>query len=131
MTTKIADCPFCNEILCGDVVTSNDLAVALDDAFPAVPGHRLVLPRSHYETLIAIPCDVIAAMWQLIVELSEAQITGPDSGLNIGLNLGTAAGQTVDHVHVHLIPRSTGDVDDPRGGVRRVIPGRQVPQHLT
>lgn len=130
MTTDVADCPFCNEIRGGDVFASNELAVVLDDACPAVPGHRLVLPRQHYETLASIPGDAVAAMWQLIVCLGDVQITGPDTGLNIGMNVGSVAGQTVDHVHVHVIPRFAGDVLDPRGGVRGVIPGRQVPERL-
>ena len=128
MSTDVGACPFCKEILTGQVVADNGLAVALNDAFPAAPGHTLVVPRQHYESLASIPSDVASAMWQLILAQNREQVTGPDNGLNIGLNLGAVAGQTVDHVHVHVIPRSIGDVDDPRGGVRGVLPGRKAPQ---
>lgn len=103
----------------------SDLAIGLWDAFPVSPGHALIVPRrvvpswfeASREEQIALLEGIDAA--RLAVE-AEHQ---PD-GYNIGINVGSAAGQTVFHLHVHVIPRYKGDVDDPRGGVRHVIPGK-------
>jgi ATP adenylyltransferase len=115
-------CPFC--VLREDLVFyEGDLVLALWDAFPASPGHALVVPRRHvaswWEASDAERVALIAALdtvRQAVIERYE-----PD-GFNIGINIGAAAGQTIFHLHVHLIPRYTGDVPDPRGGVRYVIP---------
>lgn len=105
-------------------LASNDLTFAIRDAFPVSPGHTLVVTRRVVETWF----DATAAEKVAIVELIDdvkRQLDRSDpapDGYNIGINIGTVAGQTVMHLHVHVIPRYRGDVPDPRGGVRHVIP---------
>lgn len=115
-------CPFCpppND----RVVASNELAVAIRDGYPVSRGHTLVLPKRHVASLADITGDEAAAIWSLLsgVRTTIDADLSPD-GYNVGVNDGRAAGQTVMHLHVHLIPRFRGDRDDPRGGVRWVLP---------
>ncbi|MGK3982739.1 HIT domain-containing protein [Sorangium sp. So ce136] len=106
-------------------VASNSLAFALRDRFPVSPGHTLVIPRRLVSTWFDATAEERAAIFELVdaVKRQLDQELRPD-GYNIGINAGEAAGQTVMHLHVHVIPRFRGDVDDPRGGVRHVIPGK-------
>jgi len=106
-------------------LAQNDLAVAFKDAFPVSPGHALIVPRRHVEGLFDLSADEQTALWRLLPEVKTwlDDHHSPD-GYNVGVNVGPVAGQTVAHVHVHLIPRFKGDVEDPRGGVRWVVPAR-------
>ncbi|WP_437626878.1 HIT family protein [Sorangium sp. So ce1151] len=106
-------------------VASNSLAFALRDRFPVSPGHTLVIPRRLVSTWFDATAEERAAIFEFVdaVKRQLDQELRPD-GYNIGINAGEAAGQTVMHLHVHVIPRFRGDVDDPRGGVRHVIPGK-------
>jgi diadenosine tetraphosphate (Ap4A) HIT family hydrolase len=116
---------FCNRLVSGELVAANDLAVAFLDAFPLSPGHCLVVPRRHESDFLALTPEEEAAVWALVPSVRrhiEADRT-PD-GYNIGINVGEAAGQTVAHAHLHVIPRYHGDVPDPRGGIRWIIPAR-------
>jgi diadenosine tetraphosphate (Ap4A) HIT family hydrolase len=116
-------CPFC---AFEDAVLRSELAYARFDKYPVTEGHLLILPLRHVATWFEATADERAALLALVDEgkrmLDERH--APD-GYNIGINVGVAAGQTVMHLHVHLIPRYRGDVADPRGGVRGVIPQRQ------
>ena len=106
-------------------VASNALAFAIRDGFPVSPGHTLIVPRRLVATWFEATREEQVAMLEL-VDVVKAQLEAelqPD-GYNIGINAGAAAGQTVMHPHLHLIPRFAGDVPDPRGGVRHVIPGK-------
>ncbi|MEO6326299.1 MAG: DEAD/DEAH box helicase family protein [Thermoanaerobaculia bacterium] len=106
-------------------VAQNSLAFAIRDAFPVSPGHTLVVPFREVATWFDATVEEQRALLQL-VDTVRKQLDSefhPD-GYNVGFNAGTAAGQTVMHLHVHVIPRFTGDIPDPRGGVRHVIPGR-------
>ncbi|MEZ4300814.1 MAG: DEAD/DEAH box helicase family protein [Polyangiaceae bacterium] len=106
-------------------VASNDLAFALLDAFPVSRGHTLVIPRRLIATWFDATPEERAAIFALVDDVKrrlDSELR-PD-GYNIGINAGEAAGQTVMHLHVHVIPRFRGDVEDPRGGVRHVIPGK-------
>jgi len=121
MTT--AKCPFCSR---NEDVLSNALAHARYDKYPVSDGHLLVIPNRHVSSYFDLTAEERIAMFEL---LDEARMLldkdrKPD-GYNIGINVGEAAGQSVWHVHAHLIPRYTGDTDDPRGGVRGVIPEKQ------
>ena len=101
----------------------NEAAIALWDSYPVSEGHALVVPRKHVATLFELGKPEYQLLWELVAEV-RAAITKelqPD-GFNIGVNDGPAAGQTVPHAHIHIIPRRFGDVADPRGGVRWVIP---------
>lgn len=106
-------------------LASNDLAFAIYDRYPVSPGHALVIPRRVVATWFEATADERAAILDLIDRVKPVidDRHHPD-GYNIGINVGSAAGQTVMHLHVHVIPRYRGDVLDPRGGVRHVIPPR-------
>ncbi len=115
-------CPFCN-IEPNRIVAENGLAVAVRDSYPVSVGHTLVLPREHKAALFDLSTQTRAAMWQLVGEVRhQLNLELTATGFNIGLNDGVAAGQTVMHVHIHVIPRYKDDVPDPRGGIRWVIP---------
>jgi diadenosine tetraphosphate (Ap4A) HIT family hydrolase len=117
-----ARCPFCSVDECR-IVASNETALALRDAFPVSRGHTRVVPRRHATRVFDLPIAENNDLWQLvgIVRKQLARELSPH-GFNIGFNEGEAAGQTVEHAHVHIVPRYRDDVVDPRGGVRWVLP---------
>jgi ATP adenylyltransferase len=116
-------CPFCSLDDSNRVFYRDDLVAAFWDGFPVSPGHALVVPRRHVAGWFESTPDEQEALMRALDAARAAILERhqPD-GFNIGVNVGAAAGQTVFHLHVHLIPRYEGDVDDPRGGVRRLIP---------
>jgi diadenosine tetraphosphate (Ap4A) HIT family hydrolase len=97
------------------------------DGFPVAPGHTLLIPRRYVASIFDLAPEERTAVWDLVAHIrgALAQALHPD-GFNIGINDGTAAGQIVMHAHVHVIPRWTGDIPDPRGGVRWVISAMAV-----
>lgn len=104
-------------------IAENEYAVAVFDNFPVSPGHTLVLPRRHVATIWDLRANEYAASFELVRDLKailNARFS-PD-GYNVGVNCGKAAGQSVWHAHIHVIPRFNGDTPNPRGGVRHVIP---------
>jgi diadenosine tetraphosphate (Ap4A) HIT family hydrolase len=117
-------CPFCH-LEKSRITLENECAVAFADAFPVAEGHTIVIPKRHVASLFGLPDDEQAAIWRLVAQVRGklASELKPD-GFNVGINDGPAAGQTVLHAHVHVIPRRSGDVNDPRGGVRWVVPAR-------
>lgn len=118
------DCPFCR-LEKNRIRLESEVAVAFLDGFPLTEGHTLVIPKLHIASLFELTEKEQAAVWAMVAEV-RAMLTAelqPD-GFNVGLNDGTAAGQTVGHAHVHVIPRRHGDVADPRGGVRWIIPDK-------
>lgn len=105
------------------LVVENELAQAVLDTYPVSPGHVLVVPRRHARTIWDLSAEEYAACFEL-VRRAKAIIEerhNPD-GFNVGVNCDEAAGQSVWHAHIHLIPRYKGDVPNPRGGVRNVVP---------
>lgn len=115
-----SDCVFCQK---DDLIMENDLAKAFWDLHPVRRGHLLIVPKQHYATFFEIPGDTLMAMNDLLDQAKTyLDRTYHPAGYNIGVNTGAAAGQTVMHAHVHLIPRYPGDVKDPRGGIRKMIP---------
>ncbi len=117
-------CPFCSPPP-GRILLQTLQVLGLWDAYAVSPGHALLIPRRHVPTWFAATAAEKLALIDAI-DLAKAKIEElhvPD-GYNIGVNSGEAAGQTVFHLHVHVIPRYRGDVPDPRGGVRHVIPGK-------
>jgi diadenosine tetraphosphate (Ap4A) HIT family hydrolase len=117
-------CPFCD--LGPRVVAANELAVAVRDLQPVSEGHTLVIPKRHCASFFDLTADEIGACYQLLRDqrASLSETARPD-GFNVGANDGSAAGQSIGHAHIHLIPRYTGDHPDTRGGVRHVIPTRR------
>ena len=115
-------CPFC-ALPEARLLLCNGSAVAFRDAFPVTPGHTLVIPRRHVSSFFDTTFEERIAMFELLAAAKhQIQSEFAPAGYNIGMNDGVAAGQTVGHLHIHLIPRYTGDRPDPRGGIRWVIP---------
>lgn len=116
-------CPFCIKPE-SEIIAENELALAFYDAFPVNPGHVLVIPKRHFPAFFEATEDEITAIYRLIhrVKAILDEKYHPD-GYNIGVNVGAPAGQTVFHLHVHVIPRYTGDVENPWGGVRNFKQG--------
>ncbi len=107
------------------IVDSNPLAIAVMDAFPVSPGHTLVIPRRHVGSYFDASDDERAAMTKLLdAAKGRLEVELNPASFNIGINDGPAAGHTIPHLHMHLIPRYAGDVHDPRGGVRWLIPDK-------
>jgi diadenosine tetraphosphate (Ap4A) HIT family hydrolase len=120
-----ATCPLCSAVERRDTLASNAHAVAIPDAYPVNPGHALVVSRRHVADLFDLDADEQAGLWALVPSVKQAlDERHRPTGYNIGINVGVSAGQTIDHVHIHVVPRYDGDVDDPSGGVRFVIPSR-------
>ena len=117
----LACCVFCQRQL-EEVITENDLAVVMHDNYPVSRGHVLVVPKRHIESYFEATPEELNAINQLIFAVKERldQKFHPN-GYNIGVNIGKAAGQGIFHMHVHIIPRYSGDVSDPRGGIRRIM----------
>jgi len=118
-------CPFCG-VEDGRVVGENRLAVAIRDAYPVTQLHTLVVSRRHAATWFDLSVPEQRAIG-LLLDTARLEIMAEDKtvvGFNVGMNCGEVAGQTIPHAHVHLIPRRVGDVEEPRGGVRGVIPGK-------
>lgn len=117
-------CPFCH-LEKPRIRLENDSAAAFLDAYPVAEGHILVVPKRHVASLFDLFEEEQAEIWTLVARV-RAKLMDEHKldGFNIGVNDGLAAGQTVLHAHVHVIPRRTGDVADPRGGVRWIIPSK-------
>ena len=114
-----------HQIGSGQRIAENDQAVAVCDSYPLNPGHALVIPREHTPDLFDIDPGARAGVWALVDQVhAHVKAAFQPDGFNIGLNVLEAAGQTIGHAHVHIIPRNNGDVADPRGGVRWVLPQR-------
>ena len=112
-------CLFCKDPR--GVSLERELAYSARDSYPASPGHTLVIPKRHVASFFDLTPEEINACMELITEERELldEEFKPD-GYNIGINVGPAAGQSIFHVHIHLIPRYKGDVENPQGGVRHV-----------
>ena len=118
-------CPLCAAVERREWLCANEHAVAIFDAFPVNPGHALIMSRRHVENLFDVSLEEQMSLWALLPTVKDAlDVQHSPAGYNVGANVGVGAGQTVGHVHVHVIPRYAGDVDDPRGGVRWVLPAR-------
>ncbi|MCB6974320.1 MULTISPECIES: HIT family protein [Butyricimonas] len=126
MSEELTGCPFCNLEKDIEIICETENCVAFYDGFPVSPGHALIVPKRHVANYfelsraeVQVMQDVLRHVKQIIDERYD-----PD-GYNIGVNVNESAGQSVFHVHMHLIPRYRGDVENPKGGVRGVIPNKQ------
>jgi ATP adenylyltransferase len=123
--SKKADCPFCCELE-SDIMAKNSLAIAIDDKYPIAKDHTLVVPLRHTPSFFDLDshernaCLLLATEIRKVILEKDKTVTG----FNIGFNDGIDAGQTVFHCHIHVIPRRKGDVENPRGGIRNIIPGK-------
>jgi len=120
------DCIFCNMDK-SRIIMENELAYAIYDMFPVSNGHILIIPKQHFKDYFDIDNQAKNELWILVDKCKKIieKKYNPD-GYNIGINCGEAAGQTVMHLHIHLIPRYKGDTENPRGGVRGAIPGKRM-----
>ena len=119
-------CLFCN-INSQDLVFDNNFAFVSFDSYPVSKYHSLIVPKRHILDYFELSNDELLACNDLIKKIKK-KIQNEDKtvdGFNIGTNSGVAAGQSIMHCHIHLIPRRKGDVDNPQGGVRGVIPSKQ------
>ena len=122
--SRLTTCPFC--ILQSDRLwMKTEHAVAIRDTYAVSDGHTLIVPSRHVISIYDLPVAEYEGIWDLVSQVRQRLVTDfhPD-GFNIGVNDGVAAGQTVMHAHVHVIPRWNSDVPDPRGGIRWVIPDK-------
>lgn len=124
--TRLPTCPFCN-LDNSRIIQANTHAIAIFDGYPVSPGHCLIIPKRHLASFFEATREEQTAILDLLTEMHAflQKEHNPD-GFNIGINDGSAAGQTVMHLHIHLIPRYAGDMPDPRGGVRWIFPDKAV-----
>lgn len=117
-----SDCPFCR-VPKEDRFYDGPLVFGIWDARPASPGHALIIPKRHVPSWFDASTEERRELLAAVDHARAAieKLYAPD-GYNLGVNIGAAAGQTVFHLHLHVIPRYAGDVPNPRGGVRRVVP---------
>ena len=120
------DCPFCNP---DDdrILWKDENVYVLRDLYPVSPSHTLNKPFRHYDSIFDATVEELTSIAKaLTVRKEQLEQSLAADGYNIGVNEGMAAGQTIPHVHIHLIPRFERDVDDPRGGIRGVIPEKNI-----
>jgi diadenosine tetraphosphate (Ap4A) HIT family hydrolase len=117
------DCIFCQ--IDRAILAETKLSLAFFDGFPVSKGHALVIPKRHVPTIWELSAEEYSDLFNLVREVKDMiqEQFGPQ-GINIGANCGQAAGQTVFHAHIHIIPRYSGDVSNPRGGIRNIIHGQ-------
>ena len=120
------DAGFVSPFLAKPRLLESEIGFVIYDGFAVSEGHCLVVPHRVYANYFDSTEEEIIGLQALVVEAQELlrEKFSPD-GFNVGINCGEAAGQTVPHMHIHVIPRYRGDMDDPRGGVRGVIPSKQ------
>lgn len=126
LRTLNLDCPFCNPDSERELIVESATAYAIYDKFPVNDGHALIIPKRHCEDYFDLTFKEQAACMFMLNKVKEiVSLRFKPDGFNVGINVGEKAGQTVSHVHIHYITRYKGDVEDPRGGVRGVIPNKQ------
>jgi len=120
------DCPFCQTSTGHQLILEIEDVIAIYDRFPVSPGHALVIPRRHCANYFELTQTEKDNCWKVVNEVKKIlDVEFSPDGYNVGINVGHAAGQTIPHVHIHLIPRYHGDLPDPEGGVRGVIPAKR------
>jgi len=121
------DCRFCKKPDGRRVMVEGKYGFAAYDRHPASDGHFLVIPHRHFASYFDINDDEREDLWSIVAEAKKMvdKEFKPD-GYNIGINVGEWAGQSIHHLHIHVIPRYKGDVENPRGGVRGVIPAKKL-----
>lgn len=127
-----AECPFCHLGSERELIFESATVYAMFDKFPVSSGHTLIIPKKHCADYFELSFKEQSDCWLLLNDAKDIlnDRFKPD-GFNVGINIGEAAGQTVHHVHIHLIPRYKGDVKEPRGGVRGVIPEKKNYTHIS
>ncbi|MFC2048679.1 HIT family protein [Elusimicrobiota bacterium] len=120
-------CPFCEKYNKPAILSENTMFFSIYDAFPVTKGHLLIIPKRHFAVFFDVKNEEAETLIPFIREAKDRLLSEDSSisGFNIGINIGKTAGQSIEHCHLHLIPRRKGDTDTPLGGVRGVIPGKR------
>lgn len=121
------ECIFCNKSNCKIILSTNYFFVIRDTVYPVTKNHTLIITNRHISDYFDLKDEELSEL-NIILKNQKKELENLDNkitGFNVGVNIGKDAGQSIMHCHVHLIPRRKGDVDDPRGGVRGVIPSKQ------
>ena len=127
MSSSLEDCIFCNKINCKVISSTKNFFIIRDTAYPVTKHHTLIITNRHIADFFDLTKEEMTEL-DLILKNQKIELKKLDkeiSGFNVGVNIGKDAGQSIMHCHLHLIPRRKGDVEDPRGGVRGVIPEKQ------
>jgi diadenosine tetraphosphate (Ap4A) HIT family hydrolase len=123
---KNHSCPFCNPDKDREFIVESEIAYSIFDKFPVSNGHALIIPKKHCDNYFDLTFKEQSACVFMLNKVKEIiQTRFQPDGFNVGININEAAGQTISHVHIHLIPRYIGDVTEPRGGIRGVIPEKR------
>ena len=127
MSSIIEDCIFCNKTNCKVINSTKHFFIIRDTSYPVKRHHTLIITNRHVEDFFDLTRDEMSELDEVLKKQKKElkRLDEKISAFNIGVNVGKDAGQSIMHCHVHLIPRRKGDVEDPRGGVRGVIPEKQ------
>lgn len=123
---EIITCPFCNPDP-KRILWNDENVYVIRDLYPVSPSHSLIIPFRHFQSVFeTTEGELVSIVKALKFRKEQLEDTLSIDGYNIGINDGLSAGQTIPHLHVHLIPRFESDVEDPRGGIRSVIPEKKL-----
>ena len=127
MSSSSGDCIFCNKTNCKVISSTEHFFVIRDTAYPVTKHHTLIITNRHIDDFFDLNKDEMSDLDKVLKEQKKElkKLDKEISAFNVGINIGKDAGQSIMHCHIHLIPRRKGDVEDPRGGVRGVIPEKQ------
>ena len=127
MSSSQADCIFCNKINCKVISTTKNFFIIRDTSYPVTKHHNLIITNRHVADFFELTKEEMVELDKILKNQKEElkKLDKDISGFNVGVNIGKDAGQSIMHCHLHLIPRRKDDVEDPRGGVRGVIPSKQ------
>ena len=127
MTILNDQCIFCNKKNCKVIQTTNNFFIIRDTAYPVTKHHTLIISNRHISNYFDLKKEEIVELNEVLNDQKKKlqELDHQITGFNVGVNIGKDAGQSIMHCHIHLIPRRKGDVEDPSGGVRGVIPSKQ------
>ena len=127
MSSSSEDCIFCNKTNCKVISSTKHFFIIRDTAYPVTKHHTLIITNRHIDDFFDLTKDEMSDLDEVLKEQKKElkKLDKEISAFNVGVNIGKDAGQSIMHCHIHLIPRRKGDVEDPRGGVRGVIPEKQ------
>ena len=127
MSSSQEDCIFCNKTNCKVILTTKYFFIIRDTAYPVTKHHTLIITNRHVADFFELTKEEMSELDEILKNQKKElkDLDNEISGFNVGVNIGKDAGQSIMHCHLHLIPRRKGDVEDPRGGVRGVIPDKQ------
>ena len=127
MSSHTEDCIFCNRTNCKVISSTKYFFIIRDTAYPVTKHHTLIVTKRHVDDFFDLTKDEMSDLGEILKEQKKElkKLDQEISAFNVGVNIGKDAGQSIMHCHIHLIPRRKGDVKDPRGGVRGVIPEKQ------